>query len=96
MQKQITIRGRTYTLRADNGEELENAAAEVDRRIRELAGRAPSFDDYTLALLTALNLASERVALKAQLRERLSDLDRHVAAVEATLEAAIGRTTEEK
>ena len=33
MQKQITIPGRSYTLRADEGADLEHSAAEVDMNV---------------------------------------------------------------
>lgn len=95
MQKQITILGRSYTLRADQGDELEHAAAEVDRRLRELSRRAPAFDTTTVALLTALNLASELRALRSRMRGRLEEADRQLGAVEAVLEAALTPSTEE-
>jgi cell division protein ZapA (FtsZ GTPase activity inhibitor) len=89
VQKQITILGRSYTLRADENDDLEHSAAEVDRRLRALIARAPTFDSYTGALLTALNLASELRALKVRYRARLNELDHAAAAVEAVLEAAV-------
>lgn len=89
MQKQITIFGRSYTLRADEHDELEHAAADVDARLRHLMTRAPNFDPYTAALLTALNLASELRSLKARYRGQVEELDHAAAAVEAVLEAAI-------
>jgi cell division protein ZapA (FtsZ GTPase activity inhibitor) len=90
--KQIIIRGRTYTLRADDGDDIELVAADVDRRMREMASRSVAFDDYTVALLTAMNLASEVRALRRRLVERLEDLDHRVAGVEALLEAAVGES----
>lgn len=89
MQKQITILGRSYTLRADQGDELEHAAAEVDQRLRDLSRRAPAFDTTTVALLTALNLASELRALRSRVRGQLEEADRQLGAVEAVLEAAL-------
>lgn len=95
VQKQITILGRSYTLRADEGDDLEHAAAEVDRRMRALSSRAPAFDNYTVALLTALNLASELRATRGIVRERLRQLDHEAAAVEAVLEAAVAEPLED-
>jgi cell division protein ZapA (FtsZ GTPase activity inhibitor) len=88
VQKQITILGRTYTLRADEGDDLERAAADVDQRMRGMMQRAPNTDPYTVALLAALNLASEVRALRQQMRARLAELDHEAAAIEAVLEAA--------
>lgn len=90
MQKQITILGRNYTLRADNGEELESAAVDVDARMRGLMARSPSVDPYTVAMLTALNLASELRAAQRGYRARLDVMEREAAAIEAVLSAAVG------
>jgi cell division protein ZapA (FtsZ GTPase activity inhibitor) len=94
VQKQITILGRSYTLRADEGDDLEQAAAEVDRRMRALSARSPAFDNYTVALLAALNLASELHALKQRTRARIHELEHEAAAVEAVLEAAVAEPEE--
>lgn len=91
MQKAITILGRTYTLRADQGEDLEQAAAEVDRRVRELMRRSPAFDSSTAAILTALNLASELRSVKARARAEVEAADHQLAAVDAVLEAALSQ-----
>lgn len=89
MQKQITILGRSYNMRADDGEELEAAAADVERRMAAMSARTPAFDAYTVAMLTALNLVSELRALRADYRRRLREMDRNAAAIEAVLEAAV-------
>jgi cell division protein ZapA (FtsZ GTPase activity inhibitor) len=86
--KQIVIRNRTYTLKTDDNEAIELVAADIEHRMKELSSRSPVFDEYTLALLTAMNLASELHALKKRLNERLGELDRKTAALEALLEAA--------
>jgi cell division protein ZapA (FtsZ GTPase activity inhibitor) len=87
--KQITILGRTYNVRADENDDIERAAADVDRRMRAMSGRGSSMDNYTVALLTALNLASEVQSIRRRTRARLDEMERDVAAVEAVLEAAI-------
>ncbi len=89
MQKQITILGRSYTLRADDGEELEAAAAEVDRRMKQLLARSPGVEPYTVAMLTALNLASELRGVRRSVRDRLDAMEREAAAIETVLAAAV-------
>ena len=89
MQRQITILDRTWTLRADDGDALEDAAQDVDRRMRELRARSPSMDPQTVATLTALNLASELRSVHGRYRARLEAMDRGAAAVEAVLDAAV-------
>jgi cell division protein ZapA (FtsZ GTPase activity inhibitor) len=89
VQKQITILDKSYTLRADPGEELEQAASEVESRMKKLLGRSPAVEPYTAALLTALNLASELRSTRRGLREKLGDLERDAAALETVLAAAM-------
>ncbi len=90
MQVRITIRGREYTVRGDdNSDDLQQLAADLDRRMTETAERTRSFDEYTIAMLTALNIASELQQLKTQVAERLDELDRDAASVAAMIEAAL-------
>ncbi len=88
MQVQITIRGRQYTVRGDdNEEEVATVARELDARLAEVASRTRSFDEYTIALLTALNLASELRQLRTQVKNRLSEVDREAASLAAMLDS---------
>lgn len=90
MQVQITIRGRSYTVRGDEvGDDLSRVAEELDRRLADVAARTRSFDEYTVALLTALNLASELHRTRQQVANRIDDLDREVASIVAMVEAAL-------
>ncbi len=92
MNVQITIRGRQYTVRSDeNGQDIREVAADVDARLAEVAGRTRTPDEYTIALLTAMNLASENRQLRAQLVQRLDELDREVASISAFVESALPR-----
>ena len=90
MQVRITIRGREYTVRGDdNAGQMQALAVDLDRRMSEMAERTRSFDEYTIAMMTALNLASELHQLKAQVASRLDELDRDAASVAAMIEAAL-------
>ena len=84
----LTIRGRPYTLRSDEAEEdLEAVAAYVDAKMNEM-GRGAG-DEYTVALLTALNIASEFHRFRRRVAEKIDGYDREVAAVSAMLEAVL-------
>lgn len=88
MNVQITIRGRQYTVRSDEPEEdIEAVASFVDGKMQELSRR--SFDEYTVALLTAMNIASEYFRFRRLVAERLDGLDREAAAISAVLDAAL-------
>ncbi len=90
MQVRITIRGREYTVRGDEEEgDIQALAADLDRRMEETAQRTRSFDDYTVAMLTALNVASELQQLKLRVANRLNELDREAASIAAMVEAAL-------
>lgn len=90
MQVRITIRGREYTVRGDEEEgDIQALAADLDRRMVETAERTRSFDDYTVAMLTALNIASELRQLKLRVAQRLDELDRDAASIAAMVEAAL-------
>lgn len=90
MQVRITIRGRQYTVRGDDSEEdVRSVAAELDTRLAEVASRTRSFDEYTIALLTALSLTGELRRLRGSTSERLGELDREAASLAAMLEAAL-------
>jgi len=90
MKVQITIRGRRYTVKSDEGDvDLPSVARYVDARMTEVAERTGTFDDYTVAMLAALNIASDFERYRRSVDAELADLDREVAAVEVLLEAAI-------
>jgi cell division protein ZapA (FtsZ GTPase activity inhibitor) len=90
MQVTVTIRGRQYTVRGEESvEDVEAVARDLDKRLEDVAGRTRTFDEYTVALLTALNLASELRRLRKQVMSQLDDLDRDAASLSALLEAAL-------
>lgn len=90
MKVQITIRGRKYTVRSDEDDvDLPAVAAYVDERMAEVAGRTSSFDDYTVAMLAALNIASDFEKFRRQVDVQLADLDRELASAMVLLEAAL-------
>ena len=90
MQVRITIRGRQYTVSGgDSSEDIQAVAQDLDVRLEEVAARTRAFDEYTIALLTALNLASEIRRLRQEVVEKLAEFDREAASVAAILESAL-------
>jgi len=88
MATQITIRGRQYNIRSDqDDEDLEAVAAYVDGKMTEVA--RTSFDEHTVALLAALNIAQEYHRFRKKVAGRIDDLDRDAASIGAILEAAL-------
>ncbi len=90
MQVRITVRGRQYTVRSDESEvDIEAVAVDLDRRMSEVASRMRTVDEYTVAMLTALNLASDLRRLRQSVATRLGDLDRDAASIAALLESCL-------
>ena len=88
MSVQIQIRGRTYTLRSDESEEdLMAVAHYLDSKMDSLS-RA-SFDEYTVAILAALNIASEFYRFRKTVSEELGLIDKEAASISAIVDAAI-------
>lgn len=87
MKVTIQLRGQTYTVRSDEDDvDLQEVASYVDARMREVSDGMRSLDDYTIALLAALNIASDFRRLQRQVDHDLVELDRDVAAATLLLE----------
>ena len=89
MKVQITIRGRTYTVRSDEeGEDLPAIARYVDQKMAEIADRSPRLDEYTVAMLAAMNIASEFDRFRRDVDQELAGIDHDLASTAVGLEAA--------
>lgn len=92
MKVQIEIRGRSYTVRSDeDGEDLVAIARYVDAKMAEIAGRGSSADEYTVAMLAALNIASEFDRFRRQALSDLAEVDRELASTSMVLEDALAK-----
>ncbi len=90
MKVQITIRGRRYTVRSDEDDlDLQRVATWVDNKMTEMAGRSSTFDEYTIAMLAALNIASEFERFRMEVDRELGGLDRELAGAAVLLESAM-------
>lgn len=96
MKTTIRIRGRTYTVRSDEGEgDLSAVAADLDRRMQEIARTARGLDEYTIAMLTALNLASELHRWRGTVDTELHAMEREIASLAVVVDAALPPEPEE-
>jgi len=90
MNVQITIRGRQFIVRSDDdGSKIRNMAKELDNKLSEQATRARTFDEHSVAIITALNILSESFLMKMQMVERIEELERDLASVIAMLESLL-------
>jgi len=96
MKVQITVRGRKYTVRSDEDDvDLNLIAKYVDGKMLEISRRSSTFDEYTIAMLAALNIASEFERFKREVDDELQLIDREVASTAVLLEAALPASKEE-
>ena len=87
---QITIQGRSFTIKAvDDGHKLRQIASELDERLNAQTSRARHFDDYSVAIITALNIMSELDELRQRQAEQLSEVDRNLVSIAAAVEALV-------
>ena len=88
MKVQIKIRGRSYTVKSDEGDEdIAAIARYVDQKMDEVAGRTSTVDDYTVAMLTALNIASELDRFRREVNLELEAIDRDLAATSVLIDS---------
>ena len=89
----VTIFGRTYHLRgqSDAGY-LAELAAEVDRRMKEVADATGTADTLKVAILAALNIADERFQASRALTPKLDGEDEaRLDRLLALLDEVLGR-----
>jgi cell division protein ZapA (FtsZ GTPase activity inhibitor) len=89
MKVRIAIRGRSYTVRSDEDEDLQAIASYVDGKMRDIGQRSPSVDEYTLAMLAALNIASEFDRFRRTVESDLGEADRELAAAAVLLDSML-------
>ena len=88
---EVEIFGVPYLIRGvQEPEYLTELAAEVDRRMRELAGHVTNADPGRLAILAALNLADELSRNRRELMGERGEIEARVASLVGKLDRALG------
>jgi len=69
----VEIMGQRFTVTSEDGEQhVRQVAAEVDAQMRRLSKGGKAVSSYTVAVLTALNIASQNLKLKEE-QERIEE-----------------------
>lgn len=88
---EVEIFGATYVLRGgQESDYLSGLAAEVDRRMRELAGHLQSPEAGKVAILTALNLADELSRSRTSWDGERREIEARVTSLADRLAKALG------
>jgi cell division protein ZapA (FtsZ GTPase activity inhibitor) len=85
MKVQINVRGRRYTVKSDEDVDLHAIARYVDGKMNEIAARG-SIDEYTVAMLACLNIASDFERFRLQVDAELEGMDRELASTAVLLD----------
>jgi len=89
---QVDIFGQSYTLRSDDDSAyIQELAAYVDGRMREIADSSSTVDSLKVAILAALNVADELHQVRREAEKQRMDLAVRTAEWERMLDGAIGR-----
>jgi cell division protein ZapA (FtsZ GTPase activity inhibitor) len=87
---QVTIRGQRYTFRTDEDDiDLVAVARDVDERMGQIELRMPGIERQSVALLAAIQLASDLARWRRQVGLDLGEIERQLASTEALLESSI-------
>jgi cell division protein ZapA len=87
---QIAVRGRKYTVKSDeDGVDIQRIADYVDQRMAEVSSRAVGADEYTVAMLAALNIASDFERFRQQVDDEMASMDRELASTLVLLESVL-------
>ena len=87
---EVEIFGSVYKVRgSDDGEQLQELAAIVDRKMREIAGQVATVDTAKIAILAALNLADELVQTRRLQEGERVEIQERVTALTGELSEAL-------
>lgn len=90
MKVQIQVRGRRYTVRSDEDVDLVAIARYVDGKMNEIASRPGALDEYTIAMLACLNIASDYERFRKHLEGELGEIDREIASTAVLADTGLG------
>lgn len=76
-QIDITVNGRSYSVACDDGQEghLRDLAADLDKRVRELAGAIGQIGDARLLVMTGLVMADELSECVSEIKSLRAEID---------------------
>ncbi len=91
----VNIYGEEYTIRSEGDEEyIRQVAGYVDRKMREIADKAPNKSHARVAILAALNITDEYFAERSKEKEGLSNLEERASSIISLLDEKLSDTVE--
>lgn len=78
----VNIYGEEYTIRSEGDEEyIRQVAGYVDRKMREIADKAPNKSHARVAILAALNITDEYFAERDKEKKGLINLEERASSI---------------
>ena len=83
----VNIYGEEYTIRSEGDEEyIRQVAGYVDRKMREIAEKAPNKSHARVAILAALNITDEYFVERSKEKEGLLNLEERASSIISLLD----------
>ena len=96
---QVEVYGQRYSLRAEDetdARHVEQLAAHVDRKMREIAQTTPTVDSFKVAVLAAVNIADEMYRARDEARDRDSGFAQRAEELERMLDLVLAEGAPEE
>ncbi len=91
----VNIYGEEYTIRSEGDEEyIRQVAGYVDRKMREIAEKAPNKSHARVAILAALNITDEYFAERSKEKEGLQNLEERASTIISLLDEKLSDAVE--
>lgn len=91
----VNIYGEEYTIRSEGDEEyIRQVAGYVDRKMREIAEKAPNKSHARVAILAALNITDEYFAERSKEKEGLLNLEERASSIISLLDEKLSDAVE--
>jgi len=85
----VEIYDQSYNLRGSDAEHIQQLAEFVDSRMRTVAAHTSTIDSLRVAVLTALNIADEYIALKKKYDSIDTEYTRRASRLGTALDSAL-------
>lgn len=91
----VNIYGEEYTIRSEGDEEyIRQVAGYVDRKMREIADKAPNKSHARVAILAALNITDEYFAERDKEKKGLLNLEERASSIISLLDEKLSDAVE--
>ena len=92
----VEIYDQSYNLRGSDAEHIRKLAEMVDSKMRAVAEHTATVDSLRVAVLAALNIADEYLALKKKYESVASEYTQRTSHLQSALESALDEVIQDR